>query len=238
MPNPTPVSLWVALGAGVLSFFTPCVLPMVPVYVLYITEAALGGSQSSTWRNGLRQALFFSAGFGVVFVLGGVTAGLLGSVMPRVIGYVIQVGGALLIIFGLHMMGVLSIPLLNMGRRPNLDASRGPRYWRSLIVGVTFAAGWTPCVGPALASILSLAAYSRTASTGALLLAVYSLGLAVPFVAVATLSGVAVPLVRRLARHAQIISVVGGVFLVIMGLLLVSGYWQALSFWLNSALAA
>lgn len=234
MPDPTPVSLWVALGAGLLSFFSPCVLPMVPVYLLYMTGTAAGASGTGRRPGSLAHAVLFVVGFGLIFTLGGVTAGYLGSVMPRAMGYVVRVGGVLLILSGLHAMGLVSIPFLSMERRLDLGVARGPAHWRSFVVGLVFAAGWTPCVGPVLTSIFSLAAVSQTAATGAALLAAYSAGLGVPFLVVAALSEVAAPALRRLGRHGGALSVASGAFLLVMGFLLLTGHWQALTLWLNS----
>lgn len=239
MPT-SPVSLWVALSAGLLSFFTPCVLPMVPVYLLYLSGTAAGGATGgatggSRWRT-VTHAAFFVVGFGLIFVLGGVGAGMLGRLMPRVIGYVVSVGGLLLIVLGLQMAGLISLPFLNVERRLEIRGGRSG-YWRSFLVGLVFAAGWTPCIGPVLASIFSLAAVSQTAASGALLLGAYSAGIAVPFLAVAALSEAALPLLGRLNRYTPIVSRVGGVFLILMGFLLVTGYYQELMFWLNAQTA-
>ncbi len=237
--DPGQVSIWVALGAGVLSFFSPCVLPMVPVYLLYMTGAATAASAGAPVRSSFRwralaHAAFFVVGFGLVFVVGGITVGFLGSIMPRVMGYLVNVGGLLLIVFGLHMTGLISVPFLNAERRMDLRAARGPAYGRSFVMGVVFAAGWTPCIGPALGGILSLAAASGTATAGAVLLTAYSAGIAVPFLAVAALSDAAGPWLRRFARYSLVASRAAGVLLVIMGLLLVTGSYQQIIFRLNA----
>ena len=232
--DPTQVSIWVALSAGLLSFFSPCVLPMVPVYLLYMTgTAADRADETRRWRA-MSHAAFFVAGFGLIFVLGGITVGYLGSIMPQVIRYLVNIGGFLLILFGLHMVGLVSIPVLSTERRLDIGVVRGQGYWRSFVVGVVFAAGWTPCIGPALAAIFSLAAMSRTVMSGALLLMAYSAGIAVPFLVVAALSDVSLPWVQRVGKHARLFGQIAGALLIVMGFLLVTGYYQALIFWLNA----
>ncbi len=233
---PDRVSAWVALGAGLLSFFSPCVLPLVPAYLLYMTGMASDPGEGRARWGAVAHAAFFVVGFGLVFVLGGITVGLLGSLMPRAMGYLARVGGAFLILFGLHMTGLIAIPLVNMDRRLNLDLGRLPGYGRSFVMGLVFAAGWTPCIGPALGAILSLAAVSRTVASGAALLGVYSVGIAVPFLLVAALSDVAVPWLRKMGRHTRRIAQVAGGLLIVMGLLLVTGTYQDLIFRLNAAL--
>ena len=232
----SPIGLGVALSAGLISFFTPCVLPMVPVYLLYLTGATDRTTGEGRWRT-VAHAGFFVVGFGLIFVLGGIGAGFLGRVMPRVIGYVVNVGGLFLIVFGLQMAGLISLPFLNTEKRLSLGGRGGSGYWRSFLVGLVFAAGWTPCIGPVLAGIFSLAAVSGTVASGALLLAAYSAGIAVPFLAVAALSEVAVPFVGRLNRYTPIVSRVAGGLMIVMGFLLLTGYYQTLMFWLNAQTA-
>lgn len=227
------VTLPAALLAGLISFFSPCVLPLVPIYIGYLT-GRMAGSGSHARLHTLAHALAFVMGFGAVFVALGATAGWLGGLLYSVLPTLIKVGGAILIVFGLHMMGLIAIPFLNMEKRLEMRGGRQRNYWSSLLVGVAFAAGWTPCVGPVLAGILLLAADSQTVGSGALLLAVYAVGLGVPFLVVAGLLEAAGPLVRRVSRYARIASIIGGGLLIVMGLLLLTGWFQALVFWLNS----
>ncbi|MHB0857723.1 MAG: cytochrome c biogenesis CcdA family protein [Anaerolineae bacterium] len=219
--------------AGLLSFFSPCILPLIPVYLGYMTGTALGtGEEGGRFRT-LVHALLFALGFGAVFVALGAAAGWVGSVLYPLIPFIVRIGGLVLVVFGLHMMGAISIPLLQTERRFALGAK--PRtYWGSLLVGIVFAAGWTPCVGPVLATILFLAADSQTASSGAGLLALYSLGLGLPFLVVAALIDVAAPALRKLNRHTRILSLVSGGLLLLMGLLLLTGLFDRISFWFNA----
>lgn len=228
------VSFPAALIAGLLSFFSPCVLPMVPVYLGYVTGTRVGAVGDGGRFKTLAHALCFVLGFCLVFVALGATAGLLGSVIYPIMPYVVRIGGAILIIFGLQMTGVLSIRLFNAERRLPLGTGRRGSYWASCLVGLVFAAGWTPCTGPVLSAILLLAAESGTASLGALLLATYSLGLAVPFLVVAGLVEALVPLVNRTGRHLRVVSTVGGILLIAMGALMLADLFRPLLFWLSS----
>ena len=222
-----------ALVAGLLSFFSPCVLPLVPIYLGYMTGRTVKSfDRSSRWPT-MAHAAFFVLGFGLLFVALGAAAGLLGQLLYSAMPTITRVGGLLLIVFGLHMTGLLSIPLLNMDKRVELrTGSRS--LWTSFVVGVVFAAGWTPCVGPVLSGILLLAADSQTAGRGAALLALYALGLGLPFLGVAALVDAALPALHKLNRYARVASIVGGLLLVVMGLLLMTGLFDQLIFRLNS----
>jgi len=228
------VSITAAIVAGLLSFFSPCVVPLVPVYLAYMTGTAASDLEGSGRIKTLLHALFFVFGFALVFVLLGAAAGLLGRLIYPALPYVIRVGGLFLIIFGLHMAGVFSIPWLNMEKRLELKRSGGESYWASILVGVVFAAGWTPCVGPVLAGILLLAADSQTVLVGAGLLAAYALGMGLPFLLAAGLIDAFRPLMARIGRHLRTISIIGGIFLIIMGALLLFGWFDRVVFWFNS----
>ncbi|MHB1295286.1 MAG: cytochrome c biogenesis CcdA family protein [Anaerolineae bacterium] len=220
--------------AGLLSFFSPCILPLIPVYLGYMTGTALGAGEEVGRFRTLTHALLFAVGFGAVFVALGAAAGWVGSLLYSAIPVIMRIGGLVLVVFGLHMTGLVSIPFLQMERRLALAADRPRTYWTSVLVGIVFAAGWTPCVGPVLASILFLAADSQTASAGAGLLALYSLGLGVPFLMVAALIDVAAPVLRKLNRHAHVLSVVSGAVLLVMGVLLLTGLFDRISSLFNA----
>lgn len=228
------LSFVTALVAGLLSFFSPCVLPLVPVYLGYMTGTVVTGQSEVQRLRTLAHALLFTLGFGAIFVLLGAAAGMLGSIIYPIMPYIVKVGGLVLIVFGLHLMGLIAIPFLNMEKRLELQGGRRGSYWSSFIVGIVFAAGWTPCVGPVLSAILLLAADSQTAGVGAILLAIYALGLGIPFLLVAGLVDLATPLLRRLNRHLRVVSILGGVLLVVMGFLLLVGLFEALIFRLNA----
>jgi len=228
------VSISAAFVAGLISFFSPCVLPLVPVYLGYITGTAVSRLDSSKRLTTLIHALFFVLGFGVLFVALGATAGLLGSLIYPALPTLVKVGGVILILFGLHLTGLVTIPFLSMEKRLDVRDSGRKNYWSSFLVGVVFAAGWTPCVGPVLSGILMLAADSQTVARGATLLAFYTLGLGLPFLLVAALVDVAVPALRKANKYLRYISIVGGALLIVMGFLLLTGLFTQVSAWFNS----
>lgn len=228
------LSLAAAFVAGLLSFLSPCVLPLVPVYLGYMTGTAAQELGASRRIHTALHAACFVTGFGLIFMLLGLAAGALGNVLYPLMPYITRVGGLVLIVFGLHLMGVFAIPWLNIERRMEWHGQRRGHYGASFLVGVIFAAGWTPCVGPVLAAILILAADTQTALQGALLLFVYAAGLGIPFLIAAGLIDLALPVLRGISRHGRTISLVGGGLLILMGLLLLTHLFQPLSFWLAS----
>lgn len=217
-----------AVAAGLVSFSSPCCLPLLPGYVSFISGLPTADLESQAARGVvLRASAAFVAGFGLVFTALGVIVGLLGALASRELPLVIRVAGVGVIVLGLAMAGFLRMPLLARERRVDLGRlAKGPRG--AFGVGVAFAAGWTPCIGPVLATILAAAATTRTAFWGAFLLALYSLGLGLPFVAVALGMQRAKSTLSWLRRHGQRIEVVGGLLLVVVGVLFVSGIWQGL----------
>lgn len=215
-----------AVVAGLISFSSPCCLPLLPGYLSYVSAlpvAELGDRQARMVT--LRAALLFVAGFTVVFTILGVVAQLLGSVFLANGGPVVRWFGVPIIILGLSTMGVLRLPFLMKERR--IDLARVPRgtVW-AFPMGMAFAAGWAPCLGPVLATIYATAAVSGTAAWGAILLVLYSIGLGVPFVALALGFNRAQRSLVWLRRNGRRIEVFGGALLVVVGLLFVTGRWQ------------
>lgn len=216
-----------ALVGGMISFTSPCCLPLLPGYVSYISGlpvSELGRVQARALT--LRAALLFVAGFTLVFTVLGVAAGLLGSLVVRELPLVMDIAGAGMIVLGLAMAGVLRIPWLYRERRFALHRlPSGPKA--AFGVGMAFAAGWTPCIGPVLATILATAAATRTAAWGALLLALFSVGLGLPFIALALGLTRAKGSLAWLRRHGRAIEVLGGLLLVGVGVLFVTGAWRS-----------
>jgi cytochrome c-type biogenesis protein len=215
-----------AVVAGLISFSSPCCLPLLPGYLSYVSAlpvSELGDRQARMVT--LRAALLFVAGFTVVFTVLGVLAQLLGSVFLANGGPVVRWFGVPIIILGLSTMGVLRIPFLLKERR--IDLARVPRgtAW-AFPMGMAFAAGWAPCLGPVLATIYATAAVSGTAVWGAILLVLYSIGLGVPFVALALGFNRAQRSLGWLRRNGRRIEIAGGALLVVVGLLFVTGRWQ------------
>ena len=216
-----------ALVGGMISFTSPCCLPLLPGYVSYISGlpvSELGRTQARALT--LRAAVLFVAGFTLVFTVLGVAAGLLGSLVVRELPLVMDVAGAGMIVLGLAMAGALRIPWLYRERRFALHRlPTGPKA--AFGVGMAFAAGWTPCIGPVLATILATAAATRTAAWGALLLALFSVGLGLPFIGLALGLNRARGSLAWLRRHGRAIEVVGGMLLVGVGVLFVTGAWRS-----------
>jgi cytochrome c-type biogenesis protein len=215
-----------AVVAGLISFSSPCCLPLLPGYLSYVSAlpvSELGDRQARMVT--LKAALLFVAGFTVVFTVLGVVAQLLGSVFLASGGPVVRWFGVPIIVLGLSTMGVLRLPFLMRERR--IDMSRVPRgtMW-AFPMGMAFAAGWAPCLGPVLATIYATAAVSGTAVWGAVLLVLYSAGLGVPFVALALGFNRAQRSLGWLRRNGRRIEIGGGALLVVVGLLFVTGRWQ------------
>jgi cytochrome c-type biogenesis protein len=217
-----------ALLAGVISFTSPCCLPLMPGYLSYMSALPISDlGQRDARRVTLRASLFFVAGFGTVFTALGLASGLLGSVLARHLPTIVRAAGVGIIVLGLVTIGVLRVPWLYRERRVDLARiPHGPRWGFPL--GMAFAAGWTPCIGPILATILATAAATRTAVWGAVLLAFYSLGLGLPFIGLAVGFGHARESLGFLRRHGRAIEVSGGVVLIGVGVLFVSGLWRDL----------
>jgi len=224
--------LGLAFTAGLLSFLSPCVLPLIPSYVTFITGMSVEQVQRSR-RAALIHALLFILGFTLIFLALGATASALGRVLLAARDWVARAGGVLIIAFGLYLLGVFDSRALDRERRVHF-ADKPVGYLGTVLVGVAFGAGWTPCIGPILGSILVYTSTVANLQRGLLLLFVYSLGLAIPFL----LAALAID--RFLAAFARIrgamvwMSRAGGVLLIVIGLLLVTHYFT----WLASYLQA
>ncbi len=229
------VNVGLAFLAGLASFLAPCVLPLVPAYLGYMSGYAVTKPESP--RSGrerlyiVSHAAFFVLGFSIIFILLGSVAGSLGVFLR---GPVLRyVGGVVVIFFGLALAGLLNVPFLY--REAKLEW-RGRREWgfaSSFLIGMVFAAGWTPCVGPALTSILLLTAQESTAAQGALLLAAYSAGIGFPFILAALLIDQLTGLLNRLGRYLPIIQKATGVLLVLVGIIVLTDSFNAIGLWLE-----
>jgi cytochrome c-type biogenesis protein len=230
-----------AFGAGVLSFVSPCVFPLIPAYLAHMTGMSmdeLSGSQNNQQRRTLLVNTFaFVFGLAVVFTLFGASATLLGRVLLQNQSLVERIAGFIIVIFGLHMMTVIRIPGLMREARVDMGGARkraaGPAG--SALMGGAFAVGWTPCIGPVLASILALASQAETVSVGMALLLLYALGLGVPFILMALLLNRAVGkrAIAGVRRYMPQFSMVSGALLVSMGLLVFTGNLIILSNWIT-----
>ena len=216
------VTLLVAFAAGVLSFASPCVLPLVPAYIGHMVTVSAERPGPPSRLISFLHAAAFVAGFSFVFITFWTSIGLVGFLFLDNARYMRELGGAVLIFMGLHLLGVINIGFLN--RHFSVDQGRGGRagYPRSLLMGMTFAAGWTPCIGPVLGSIIGLAIIEGSVAEGALLLAVYSAGLGVPFLIVAlTVDSISARL-KRLRRLTALVPAVSGALVVTVGVLMLT----------------
>jgi len=220
----THLGVIAAFGAGVVSFLSPCVFPLVPGYLSYIAGTTAREAQregAARWRV-TAHALFFVLGFALIFALLGAAASSVGAVLSGHKLLLERVAGVMLILFGLFLARLVPLPVLFQERRAHV-AGREPALLRSALVGVAFGAGWSPCIGPILGSILALAAAGTTLAQGVLLLLIYALGLGVPFILVGLVIDRAGPLVRRINRYTGPISILGGAIMVVTGVLILSG---------------
>jgi cytochrome c-type biogenesis protein len=226
------VSLGLAFAAGLISFLSPCVLPLVPSYITFVTgmtldELSAEGRDSARKRAALHAGLFV-LGFTLVFIALGATASVLGGTLRRSLPLLQQLGGIMIAGFGLYMLGILRLPGLARERRVQL-ASKPAGLVGSVLVGVAFGAGWTPCVGPVLASILLYAGAKATMAKGVLLLGAYGLGLGVPFFVAAVAFNWYLAGAQRLKRWLRPIELTAGALLVVVGVLLFTGKFTILS---------
>ena len=227
-------AMLVALLGGVLSFLSPCVLPIVPPYLAYMGGISMGemtGGGASARRRVMLPALFFVLGLSTVFLLLGFTASAFGAFFLQNQVIFSQVAGAVVLIFGLHFLGVFRIGILD--REARLDAGdRGGSALGAYVLGLAFAFGWTPCIGPQLGAILSLAAQEGSVERGTLLLGVYAAGLGIPFLLAAMFIERAMGIMQRLKRHMKWIERAMGALLVAVGLALLTGAFTDFSWWL------
>jgi cytochrome c-type biogenesis protein len=230
METPT-IGVLIAFSAGLLSFLSPCVLPLIPSYVTFITGLSLDDVQNAR-RNALVHGLLFVLGFTLIFLAMGAGATMLGQALLRHRDWISRIGGVIIIIFGLYLLGVLNIGFLSRERRFHV-ADKPVGYFGTVVVGVAFGAGWTPCLGPILGSILVYTSSQADLAKGMWLLLAYSLGLAVPFL----LSAVAIErfagFFQRMRRQMVWVSRISGAVLIGIGVLLVTNYFTVLAAWLT-----
>jgi cytochrome c-type biogenesis protein len=231
MQGSDSVGLAISFTAGVLSFLSPCVLPLVPSYVGFITGMTLP-EVSGRRRVALTHALLFVAGFSLVFVLLGASATALGRALNYYQIWLQRIGGVLIILFGLLCLGVFKVGMLTQERRLHLE--RKPLgYLGSALVGMAFGAGWTPCIGPVLGGILGLAATTNDVSRGMQLLAVKTAGLAIPFLIAAVAVESFLDWFQRFRRFLPWVMRFSGILLIVVGVLLVTGEFTRLAGWLQ-----
>jgi cytochrome c-type biogenesis protein len=225
-------AMFVALFAGVLSFLSPCVLPIVPPYLAYMSGVSLNELSEGKARNAaIMPAVFFVMGLSTVFLFLGFTASIIGQVFLQYQSTFNTLAGLLVMIFGAHFIGIYRIGFLD--REARIDVGdRGGSSFGAYILGLAFAFGWTPCIGPQLGAILSMAASEASVTRGTLLLAVYAIGLGVPFLLVAAFLPRLTGLMSWMKRHMEQIERVMGLLLWTIGLLMLTGGFASFSYWL------
>lgn len=221
------VGILIAFTAGLLSFLSPCVLPLIPSYVTFITGLSLEDVRSARHTT-LVHSLLFILGFTLIFLALGATATVVGRVLLTQREWISRIGGALIIVFGLYMLGAFNVGLLSTERRVHL-ADKPVGYLGTVLVGIAFGAGWTPCIGPILGSILIYTSSAAELSRGLLLLLAYSLGLAVPFLASALLVEHFLGFFAAMRSRMMWITRIAGVVMIAVGLLLVTDYFTVLA---------
>ena len=232
------VTLAAALGAGLLSFLSPCVLPLVPPYLIYLAGASLerlGAEENEPQvrRETIIAAFLFVLGFSTVFVLLGASASMLGALL-RAYSYILgKIAGLIIIIMGLHFLGVT--PIAWLMREKRLDVAKPVGLWGAYVMGLAFAFGWTPCIGPILSAILAIAGSEASVARGTVLLAVYSMGLGVPFIVAALALEPFAAFLSRFRAHLNIVEKTMGGLLILAGVAFFSGWITDFGSWLIQA---
>ncbi len=212
-----------ALIAGLLSFFSPCILPLIPAYFSFITGLSLDElteNKAETRRKVILSTVFYVAGFSFIFILFGASASFLGGIASQYAWIIRYLGGGIVIVFGLHLLGIINIKALHFEKR--LHVQEKPLHLMgTFVIGMAFGAGWSPCIGPMLGSILIVAGNQNTILKGVLLLAVYSAGLALPFLILSFFIHSILDIMKRATKLINIINKVSGILLIVIGLLLI-----------------
>jgi cytochrome c-type biogenesis protein len=230
--DPASLGLALAFSAGLLSFVSPCVLPLIPSYLTFVTGVGFDDLGSSR-RAALVHALLFVLGFTLIFVALGASATALGRVLIAYRVWITRLGGALVVLFGLYLLGVVRVALFDRERRVHL-ANKPVGYLGTVLVGIAFGAGWTPCLGPILGAILTYTAATADLSRGLPLLLAYSLGLALPFLLAAVAVERFLETVTKLRPHLARVSQVSGVLLVLVGGMMMLDYFTVLATYLQA----
>jgi cytochrome c-type biogenesis protein len=234
MESAESLSFIVALGGGLLSFLSPCVLPLMPSYLSFITGVSFDDLSSSVLRAHVRKkvlinSVFFILGFSTVFIVLGASFSFLGRFFAGHQLTIQRIAGLIIIFFGLYIAGVFRIPFLMQSKEFLSLKNKPAGYVGSSLVGLSFGAAWTPCIGPILGAILTLAGSAKGVSGGVILLTAYSMGLAIPFLILALASGSFLSISQRFGRFLNVVHIAGGIFLVIIGILILTRYFTVLN---------
>lgn len=232
------IGILTAFAGGIISFLSPCVLPLAPPYLAYLGGTTIdqisgddGDVDPAVARRVFWSACFFVLGLATVFVALGMGASVVGQTLVRYKDVLGQVAGGVIVVLGLHFLGVIRIPFLLREARFEGPAQAGG-FGTSYLIGLAFAFGWTPCIGPILAAILTMAAQEQTLLAGTTLLAVYALGLGVPFLVAALFVGPFMRWARGFRRHLGLVEKVMGGLLIVVGAMMITGTFERLAFWL------
>lgn len=220
-----------ALFAGLLSFFSPCILPLIPAYFSFITGLSLDElteDKKETRRKVILSTLFYVAGFSFIFILFGASASFLGGFVSKYAWVVRYMGGGIILIFGLHLLGVINIKGFNFEKRIHVK-EKPLHLMGTFVIGMAFGAGWSPCIGPMLGSILIVAGNQDTILEGIFLLSVYSAGLAIPFLIMSFFINSILEIMKRATRFIGIFNKISGILLIVIGLLLIFDKFRLLA---------
>ena len=237
MPGTENVSLLVALSAGLISFLSPCILPLIPSYMAFITGVSLEEMSHEENLKRVRKTVIlnssmFILGFSLIFIALGASATVVGRFLAQNIRWFEIVGGVVVIVLGLHFAGVLKLKFLERERKIRIQ-EKPLGLLGTVVVGMAFGAGWMPCVGPILGTILTMAATTQNVAKGILLLAFYSLGLGIPFFLSGLLIHKFFEIFKTLRKYFRVITLIGGILLILVGVLLISGYFSSISSYLS-----
>lgn len=235
----TDVSFLAAFVAGVFSITSPCVLPLIPIFITHIAGVSAGEADATARPVIMRNALAYVLGFSIVFIIFGAALGAVGEyagglnfVKEQAI-WLVRIGGIMLMVLGLHQIGVFRIPFLYRDARMNLDGGKPGTVGSSFLIGVTFGAGWSPCMGPILGAILSLAASQEDMQRATWLMVVYSLGMAIPFLGSAMAFSSLPGLLKKVNKHLHMVTLVSGAIMIAVGIIMVLGWYEYIFFELS-----
>ena len=225
--------LFIALGAGLISFLSPCVLPLIPGYISYISGSSLNELIEKKNVN-LIPIILFTVGFSLVFIIFGAASTFLGQVLLQNSNELRVAAGLVIILFSLHIIGIINLKFLNYEKR--IQTNTNSHFYSPILIGMAFAFGWTPCIGPILGSILVLAATEESINKGVLLLTFYSFGLALPFILSGYLTQKFLIFSKNFKKNINLVSKSGGIILLITGILILTNQLQALGYYLLNVL--
>ena len=223
------IEIFIAFGAGLLSFLSPCVLPLIPGYISYVSGSSLNELLEKKEIN-LIPTILFVFGFSLIFIFFGATATTIGKLLLKNSNELRIVAGIVIIILSLHILKVINIKFLNYEKRVHSEINQG--FFAPILIGMAFAFGWTPCIGPMLGSILILASTTESISQGVLLLSFYSLGLAIPFILSGYLIQKFILVSKNIKKKMNLITKIGGILLLLTGILILTNKLQALGFYI------